>query len=111
MSDHPASCDHRHKPGLTRQNTVTTRRQRVGTRAPPLLPAFPQLKSESSDSMCPSTAEPGTQNVAKTIVPSMISGHRYDDQPGHADIAAKSRSDSKDNTKLTVAIPAVSQTA
>jgi len=50
-------------------------------------------------------------NVAKTIVPSMISGHRYDDQPGHADIAAKSRSDSKDNTKLTVAIPAVSQTA
>jgi hypothetical protein len=41
----------------------------------------------------------------------MISGHRYDDQPGHADIAAKSRSDSKDNTKLTVAIPAVSQTA
>ena len=50
-------------------------------------------------------------NVAKTIVPSMISGHRYDDQPGHADIAARSRSDSKDNTKLTVAIPAVSQTA
>ena len=38
-------------------------------------------------------------NVAKTIVPSMISGHRYDDQPGHADIAARSRSDSEGQDK------------
>jgi hypothetical protein len=45
------------------------------------------------------------------MVPSMISGHPHDSRPGHADIAASSRSDAKDSTKLTVAIPTVSQTA
>ncbi len=69
----------------------------------PEIEPVPQLGAVGASATIP--------NVAKTIVPSMISGHRYDDQPGHADIAAKSRSDSKDNTKLTVAIPAVSQTA
>ena len=51
------------------------------------------------------------RSVAKMIVPSIISGHSHDGHPGHADIAANSRSDVNDSTKLTVAIPTVNHTA
>jgi hypothetical protein len=50
-------------------------------------------------------------SVAKMIVPSIINGHSHEGQPGQADIAAKSRNDVNDSTKLTVAIPTVSHTA
>ena len=52
MSDHTASHDHRHRPGLTRLNTATTRRQRVGTRAPTAPTAVCAAQTQNPATSC-----------------------------------------------------------